>query len=110
MGLAECAHPRVIAADERGETAIDRRFQLNIGQDRRCRPLFHVVTASFGHQLSAGPRVAHARASDAESQPDFRVFTDDRDRVELGAGWKRVSQNSGNVYVSAGCCDAAPQA
>ena len=57
---------------------------------------------------SWGRRCGVRRVS--ESQPDFRVFTDDRDRVELGAGWKRVSQNSGNVYVSAGCCDAAPQA
>ena len=40
------------------------------------------------------------RDKDADNQPDFRVFTDDRDRVELGAGWKRVGQNSGNAYVS----------
>jgi uncharacterized protein (DUF736 family) len=40
------------------------------------------------------------RDKDADNQPDFRVFTDDRERVELGAGWKRVGQNSGNSYVS----------
>jgi len=40
------------------------------------------------------------REKESESQPDFRVFTDDRERVELGAGWKRVSQNSGRSYVS----------
>jgi len=40
------------------------------------------------------------RDKDADNQPDFRVFTDDRERVELGAGWKRVAQSSGNSYVS----------
>lgn len=40
------------------------------------------------------------RDKDAENQPDFRVVTDDRERVELGAAWKRVGQNSGNSYVS----------
>lgn len=40
------------------------------------------------------------REKESENQPDFRVFTDDRERVELGAGWRRVSQNSGNSYVS----------
>lgn len=36
----------------------------------------------------------------SDNQPDYRVFTDDRDRVELGAGWKRIAQSSGNEYVS----------
>jgi len=40
------------------------------------------------------------RDKDADNQPDFRVFTDDRERVELGAAWKRVGHNSGNSYVS----------
>jgi len=40
------------------------------------------------------------RDKDGDNQPDYRVFTDDRDRVELGAGWTRVGQNSGNNYVS----------
>ena len=33
----------------------------------------------------------------ADNQPDFRVVTQG---VEVGAGWKKVSQNSGNDYVS----------
>ena len=40
------------------------------------------------------------RDKDADNQPDFRVFTDDRERVELGAAWQRVAQSSGNSYVS----------
>ena len=40
------------------------------------------------------------RDKDTETQPDFRVFTDDREHVELGAGWERVGQASGSAYVS----------
>ncbi|MGX1101566.1 DUF736 domain-containing protein [Amorphus sp. MBR-141] len=40
------------------------------------------------------------RDKDTENQPDFRVFTDDREHVELGAGWERVGQVSGSAYVS----------
>ena len=40
------------------------------------------------------------RDKETENQPDFRVVTDDRERVELGAAWKRVAQSSGNEYVS----------
>ena len=37
---------------------------------------------------------------DAGNQPDFRLYTDDRERVELGAAWRRVGQTSGTEYVS----------
>ncbi|MEQ8393694.1 DUF736 family protein [Thalassobaculum sp.] len=37
---------------------------------------------------------------DAGNQPDYRLFTDDRERVELGAAWTRVGQTSGTEYVS----------
>lgn len=33
----------------------------------------------------------------SESQPDYRVFADG---AEVGAGWVRRSENSGNDYVS----------
>jgi uncharacterized protein (DUF736 family) len=33
-----------------------------------------------------------------DSQPDYRVFTDDK--VEIGAGWERTGKNSGKRYVS----------
>ena len=37
------------------------------------------------------------RAKKTETQPDFRVMSG---KVEVGAGWKRVSDTSGKDYVS----------
>jgi uncharacterized protein (DUF736 family) len=38
-----------------------------------------------------------SRDKSAETQPDFRVFTQG---IEIGAGWTRRGENSGKDYVS----------
>jgi uncharacterized protein (DUF736 family) len=43
--------------------------------------------------------VENRKKNDDGREPDFRVIAT-RNGFELGAGWKRVSQNSGNEYVS----------
>ena len=43
--------------------------------------------------------VENKKKNDDGHEPDFRVIAT-RNGFELGAGWKRVSQNSGNEYVS----------
>ncbi|MCO5066906.1 MAG: DUF736 domain-containing protein [Rhizobiaceae bacterium] len=43
--------------------------------------------------------VANQKKNDDGREPDFRVIAS-RNGFELGAGWKRVSQNTGNEYVS----------
>ena len=38
------------------------------------------------------------RAKETDTQPDFRVYTEDR--VEIGGGWNRTGKVSGNSYIS----------
>jgi len=35
---------------------------------------------------------------ETDTQPDFRVYTEDR--VEIGGGWSRIGKASGNPYIS----------
>lgn len=50
-------------------------------------------TLSIGAEIAIVPN--NAKTSDI--QPDYRVFSGD---VEIGAGWNRRSESSGNDYVS----------
>lgn len=43
-------------------------------------------------------RIVPNRTKETDTQPDFRVYTEDR--VEIGGGWNRVGKASGNPYLS----------
>lgn len=48
--------------------------------------------------ISAGIEIVPNMEKTKDTQPDYRVFTDER--TEIGAGWNKVGKNSGNPYVS----------
>lgn len=47
--------------------------------------------------ISASVEIRPNRAKTGEAQPDYRVYSDG---VEIGAGWVRTGEMSGNDYVS----------
>ena len=53
----------------------------------------HLKTLSIRAEIDLVPNASKS----ADNQPDFRVLTQG---VEIGAGWVRKSESSGNDYVS----------
>lgn len=47
--------------------------------------------------IRASIEIRPNRSKSGDTQPDFRVFSEG---VEIGAGWNRVGEVSGNPYVS----------
>lgn len=58
----------------------------------------HLKTLAFRAAISIVPNPDKK----SDEQPDYRVIADS---VEIGAGWKRRSENSGHEYVSLSLSD-----